>query len=139
VVPASALNFMPFYMSVLILKVQQHPKLETRIRDRDLYAIVAGLLLCFREERVNVNVKNASDCVVLQILIFSLLRGLFGSPLKLGRSLDQRLWRSARLDLQLNKTSDLVPEVVEVVALGYFTFADDQDPPLYVSKGAAAP
>lgn len=47
VMPAKPLNLIALYVSVLILKMQQRPKLEAGIRDRDAYSIVAGLLLSF--------------------------------------------------------------------------------------------
>src|SRR5271170_1609803 len=123
-------------VSALILKMQQCPKLEAGIRNRDVYAIMARLLLSLGQERMFINVENAPDSIVLQIVILTALGIPVCSFLEIDGPFDQRLWRSARLDLQLNKTFCLVSKVIEVVSLGHLAFTNDQDSSLYLSKGA---
>ena len=52
-------------MTTLILKVQERPKLEARIRDRNHYVVVPSLLLGFWQKRMFVNVEDAPSEIVL--------------------------------------------------------------------------
>jgi len=63
--PAESLNFSSLDVSALILKMKKRPKLETRIRNRDAYSIIVGLLPGFSEERMFVDVKDAPGSIVL--------------------------------------------------------------------------
>ncbi len=127
-------------VSVPLLKVEKSPQLEAGIRDRDLYAIVASLLLSVGQVRMLINVENAPGNIKPQIMIFVTLGGFLSGPLNFDGPLDQRLWRSARLDLQLDKAAfSLDSKVVEIVSFGDDTLADDQDSPLYFPVWAATP
>ena len=78
-------------MSTLIPKMQQDPKLKTRIRNRKFYPIVFGLLLGFRHKRMLVYVKNAPDMVKEEIVVFLSLSCFLGYLFEIDGPLDQRL------------------------------------------------
>jgi hypothetical protein len=124
-------------MSALILKMQQCPKFETGIRNGDFYAIVAGLLLSFRQVRMFVNVEDTPSNVELQIFVFGALGNFLCGPLEVDGPFDQRLGRSAGLDPQLDKAFRLDSKVVEIIPFGDDTFADYQNPPVYFPEGTA--
>jgi hypothetical protein len=56
-------RIVPMNVRSLISKVQKHPQLETRIRDRHRYAVVASLLQSVVQLGVFVDVKDAPNLV----------------------------------------------------------------------------
>jgi hypothetical protein len=54
----------PLDVGALIAKVQQCPQFETGIGNRQLYPVGPGLLLCFRDQSVLVDIKNTPNLVV---------------------------------------------------------------------------
>jgi hypothetical protein len=53
----------------LILKVQQQPKLETRIRNGQFYVVRSRFLLGVRDVLMCVHVKYAPDLVILEVIV----------------------------------------------------------------------
>jgi hypothetical protein len=89
--PARDSQLRPANMRALVLKVQQHPQFEARVRDSELDSVIPRLLLCIINPWVIIDVKNAPHFVVTQVCVLGGFRRVFGILFLFGRSGNQGL------------------------------------------------
>jgi len=113
----------------LILKVQQEPKLETRIRNGHTDAVRLGLLFGIGYALMRVHVEHAPNFVVLQVVISLSASILFGSALQIDSVVDESLGgQAARLHLDVQQIVVAFPfEAIEVAWFGNFPLAANED------------
>jgi hypothetical protein len=110
---------------VLILKVQQYPKLEAGIGNRHFYPVVPSLLLGVRKSLVFVYVTNAPHFVISQVVVSAFLGCLPCVLFRFDGSFDDPLGISPRMvDLQWD--IPLALDAAEIARLRDRSLADDQ-------------
>src|ERR1035441_8272729 len=132
----------PLNVGALIAKVQQCPQFKTRIGNRQLDPVGSGLLLCFRDQSMLVDIKNTPDLIVSEVRVPLAPCKPLGVFLLLNSPLYQSLWHAARTDFQFYEAMFQVAGLPKVSGLRLCALANDQEPrkarPGGSTKSAAA-
>jgi hypothetical protein len=114
-------------VGALIAKVQQCPQFKTRIGNRQLNPIGAGLLLCFRYQSMLVYVKDTPDLIVSEVRVFLAPCLPLGGLLLFNSPFYQSLWYTAATNFQVYEAPFQLAGLPKVSGLRLCALANDQE------------
>jgi len=135
---AQVLYSSPLDVRGLILEVEQKPKFEAWIRNRDVDGIRLRLLLGLRHQGVLIDVKYTPNAIIPEILILAATGFAFGLLLHLNGPFDDSLGDADRNNLQLDYSSLYTANFLEVEGFRHSPLTDDQEPGARLSEAPAA-